>query len=91
MLLPPDGSFHGRVLPLTDTVADLERRARQMSATDRARLALSMIESLEGVEEGDVDEAWRIEAESRGAQIDRDEVGTIPSAAVFAEVRRSLK
>ena len=76
---------------MADTLADLERRARHLSAADRARLALSMIESLEGVEEGDVDEAWRHEAESRSAQIDRGEVETILAADVFAEVGRSTK
>lgn len=50
-----------------------------------------MIESLEGVDEGDVNEAWRIEAEARGAQIDRGEVETTPAADVFAEIRHSLK
>ncbi len=78
-------------LAMTDTLADLERRARHLSATDRARLALSLIESLEGVDEGDVNEAWRIESEARAAQIDRGEVETTPAADVFAEIRRSLK
>jgi hypothetical protein len=76
---------------MTDALADLEQRARHLSARDRARLALSMIESLEGVDEGDVNEAWRIEAEARGGQIDRGEVETTPAADVLAEVRRSLK
>jgi putative addiction module component (TIGR02574 family) len=76
---------------MADTLADLERRARHLPAKDRARLALAMIESLETVEEGDVDEAWRIEAEARSAQIDRGMVETVPAADVFAEVRRSLK
>jgi putative addiction module component (TIGR02574 family) len=76
---------------MTDTLADLERRARHLSVTDRARLALAMIESLETADEGDVDEAWRVEAEARAAQIDRGEVETIPAGDVFAEVRRSLK
>jgi putative addiction module component (TIGR02574 family) len=76
---------------MADTLADLERRARHLSATDRARLALSLIESLDTVDEGDVDEAWRVEAEARAAQIDRGEVQTTPAADVFAEVRRLLK
>ena len=75
----------------TDTFADLERRARHLPAADRARLALAMIESLEPIDEGDVEEAWRVEAEARCAQIDSGEVETIPATDVFAEVRRSLK
>lgn len=50
-----------------------------------------MIESLETVDEGDVEEAWRVEAEARSAELDRGDVETIPAADVFAEVRRSLK
>ena len=76
---------------MTDAFADLERRARHLSARNRARLALAMIESLEAVDEGDVDETWRLEAEARAAQLDRGEVETIPAADVFAEVRRTLK
>ncbi len=76
---------------MVDTLADLERRARDLPAEDRARLALAMIESLETVDAGDIDEAWRQEAEARAAQIDRGEVETVPAAEVFAEVRRSLK
>ncbi len=76
---------------MTDTFADLERRARHLSTADRAKLALAMIESLETVDEGDVEEAWRVEAEARSAELDRGDVETIPAADVFAEVRRSLK
>jgi Putative addiction module component len=76
---------------MTDTFTDLERRARHLSAADRARLALAMIESLETVDEGDVEEAWRVEAETRSAQLDRGEVETVPASDVFAEARRSLK
>ena len=76
---------------MVDTFTDLERRARHLSAEDRAKLALAMIESLEAVDEGDVAEAWRTEAEARSAQIDRGEVETVPAADVFAEARRSLK
>jgi hypothetical protein len=79
------------VSPMVDTFADLEQRARHLPAEERARLALAMIESLDTVDEGDVDEAWRVEAEARGVQIDRGEVETTPAADVFAEVRRSLK
>jgi putative addiction module component (TIGR02574 family) len=76
---------------MSETLDDLERRARHLSAAERAKLALAMIESLETVDEGDVEEAWRIEAEARSAELDRGEVETIPAADVFSEVRRSLK
>ena len=76
---------------MSETFDDLEQRARHLSAAERAKLALAMIESLETMDEGDVEVAWRNEAEARAAQLDRGDVETIPAADVFAEVRRSLK
>jgi len=76
---------------MSETFADLEQRARRLSAEDRARLALALIESLESADEGDVEEAWRAEAERRCAELDRGDVKPIPAAEVFADVRRSLK
>ncbi len=87
----PRSALSAMLSNLADTLADLERRARHLPAADRARLALAMIESLEAVDEGDVAEAWRIEAEVRAAQLDRGEAKAVPAADVFAEVRRSLK
>ena len=76
---------------MSETFDDLEQRARHLSAAERAKLALAMIESLETMDEGDVEGEWRSEAEARAAQLDRGDVETIPAAEVFAEVRRSLK
>jgi len=76
---------------MSDIFADLEERARQLPVNDRARLALALIESLEPADEGDIAEAWRVEAERRCRQIDRGEVKLIPAAEAFDDVRRSLK
>ena len=70
--------------------AELERQAHELSDDERARLALSLIESLEPAEEGDVEAAWRAEIEARLAAYDRGEVKAIPGEDVFAEVRRLL-
>jgi putative addiction module component (TIGR02574 family) len=76
---------------MADIVTELEDRARRLSAKDRARLALSLIESLEPDDGDDVEEAWRIEIEARAVALDRGEATTVPAAEVFAEIRRKLK
>jgi putative addiction module component (TIGR02574 family) len=70
--------------------AELERQAHALSDEERARLALSLIESLERPDEGDVDASWRAEVEARLAAYDRGEIKGIPGADVLAEVRRLL-
>ena len=45
------------------TLAEIEQQARDLPAKERARLALALIQSLKPADEGDVEEAWRIEVE----------------------------
>ena len=75
---------------MSDTLAELKRQAAQLSEGERAELALSLIESLDGPADPDVEEAWRLEIERRVAQIDRGEVDLIPGDEVFARLRRRL-
>jgi putative addiction module component (TIGR02574 family) len=72
------------------TFAQIEQQARALSDEERARLALSLIESLEPAEAGDVEAAWRAEIEARLAAYDRGEVKAIPADEVFAKIRRLL-
>lgn len=76
---------------MADVIAELEDRARRLPPRDRARLALTLIESLETADGGDVEEAWRIEVEARAAALDRGEATTVSAADTFAEIRRKLK
>ncbi len=76
---------------MTTTFAEVEEKARQLPSEDRARLALLLIESLESGEDGDINEAWRLEVESRWATLERGEAQTVPASEVFAEVRRALR
>ena len=73
------------------TLAEIEQQARELPAQERARLALALIQSLEPTDEGDVEEAWRVEAEARWASIERRAAETIAAPEVFAEVRRALR
>lgn len=70
--------------------AELERQARELSDEERARLALSLIESLDPADEGVVEAAWQAEIEARLAAYDRGEVKAIPGEDVFAAVRRLI-
>jgi len=57
---------------------------------ERAEVALSLIESLDGSPDEGADEAWRVEIERRISQIERGEVELIPGEEVFARLRRRL-
>jgi putative addiction module component (TIGR02574 family) len=61
-----------------------------LSERERAELAFSLIESLDGPPDADVEEAWRVEVERRVQQIDSGEVQLIPGDEVFARLRRRL-
>ena len=75
---------------MSDTLAELKQKASELSEAERADLALSLIESLDGPADPEVEEAWRIEIERRIGQIDRGEVQLIPGDEVFAKLRRRL-
>lgn len=75
---------------MSDTLTELKQKAAELSDAERADLALSLIESLDGPADPDVEEAWRIEIERRIGQIDRGEVELIPGDEVFARLRRRM-
>jgi putative addiction module component (TIGR02574 family) len=75
---------------MSDSLTELKERAAQLPEHDRAALALSILESLDGPADADVEEAWRIEIERRVGQVERGEVQLIPGEEVFARLRRRL-
>ena len=75
---------------MSNKLAELKKKAAQLSDVERAELALSLIESLDGPADPDVEEAWRVEIERRIGQIDRGEVELIAGDEVFARLRRRL-
>jgi len=75
---------------MNSILAELEQKATQLSADDRAQLALFLLQSLETTDEGDIDEAWRVESERRLAQVESGEIQPVPGDDVFARVRRRL-
>ena len=75
---------------MSNTLSELKEKAFGLSEAERAELALSLIESLDGPPEIGVEEAWRLEIERRVSQIERGEVQLIPGDEVFARLRRRL-
>lgn len=75
---------------MSPVLAELKQQAAQLSQSERAELALALIESLDGEPHADVEETWRVEVERRIAEIDRGEVQLIPGDEVFARLRKRL-
>lgn len=70
---------------------EIQRELSELSPEQRAKLALALVESLEPEDEGDIAEAWRVEAERRYEQFKRGEVQAIPGDEVFARIRSRLR
>ena len=75
---------------MSQDLMELEQKASQLSEDERAQLALFLLESLEPTEDDSVEEAWRIEAESRLSEIERDEARLVPVEQVFENLGRRL-
>lgn len=73
---------------MSHDLEELERRTSQLSDTDKARLVLFLLESLEPADDGNIDDAWRTEAEARLDAIERGEACTVPAEDVFAKLSR---
>jgi putative addiction module component (TIGR02574 family) len=71
-------------------LADLKQHVLELPLHERAELALSIIESLDGPPDPDVEAAWQREIERRCAEIDRGEAKLIPGDEVMERVRRKL-
>jgi hypothetical protein len=79
---------------MAQTLEEIEAELLQLPEQARARLARSLILSLDEVEEvegEDNDLLWAQEAERRYQEIERGEVIPIPSEEVFLEARNRLR
>ena len=76
---------------MSERLDELKHEVTQLSESERAELALILIESLEPLGDfGDADEAWRAEITRRSAEIARGEVQPVPGDDVFARLRQQL-
>ncbi len=76
---------------MSTTLEDIKEKAQQLSETERAELALALVESLGGPPDADVEAAERIEIEPRLGEIERAEVQPIPGDEVLERLRRRLR
>lgn len=66
---------------------EIEQQAQALTAEDRAKLAESLLESLQAPL-SDIETAWAQEIEERVAAFDRGETQAYAAEDVFAEARR---
>ena len=72
----------------SDSVRD---DALRLPEAERARLAATLLASLDGEAEDGVEAAWAAEVEQRKAQVARGEARLVPWEQVKAEVKAVLK
>lgn len=65
----------------------LRSEALQLSANERAELALILIQSLDGGADDDAEAAWDAELSRRLNQIERGEVAGQPAESVISRLR----
>lgn len=74
---------------MAEPMSELERDALQLPAEERARLAVSLICSLEETSEDpeEVEKLWLVEADRRLREIQSDSVKAIPAEEVLNRLR----
>ena len=87
-----DVSFIGqyRVL-MSSSNRDIEEQAKRLPQKDRARLALSLIESLDPGTDEDAEALWLDEADKRLKAYDAGKTQSRPVNDVIAEIKSGLK
>lgn len=73
---------------MSDALKELERKAKALTADERAQLAEFLLESIQEPPVAEIEAAWDREIEERAAAYDRGELQTISAEDVFAEARR---
>ena len=72
---------------MTFSLKEIEKQARALAAEERAKLAESLLESLQGPPLSDIEIAWAREIEERVAAFDRGETPAYAAEDIFAEAR----
>jgi putative addiction module component (TIGR02574 family) len=69
------------------TVDEVRREALRLGHAERARLAHDLLDSLDDLSEGEIEQLWLQEAVRRHDAIVAGEVQTIPADEVLAQTR----
>ena len=72
---------------MTIALKELTNKVLSLPVQERAKLAHSLIQSIDGGEEQDVSSAWDVELEKRVHEIREGKVKGIPAEEVFAKLR----
>jgi putative addiction module component (TIGR02574 family) len=75
---------------MSSLLRNIEQQASALSAEDRARLAESMLESLQP-SIAEIEAAWAEEIEKRVSAYERGELASSSADEVFAEARQTLR
>ena len=73
------------------TIEQLAKEAMSLPSELRAQLADLLVESLEGDDIGQVQEAWIAEAKRRRDEVRNGTVSTIPGEEALRRVRNSIR
>ncbi|MCE7902984.1 MAG: addiction module antitoxin RelB [Gammaproteobacteria bacterium PRO9] len=76
---------------MSSKVASLEEQARDLPPAERARLALTLIESLDPGFDESAEDLWLDEAERRLGEYDAGTTVARPAHDVISEIRHKLK
>lgn len=76
---------------MESTLPEIESQATKLSASDRARLALRLLESLGQPDGGDVAGEWRMEIERRRDEVESGRAIGVPTAEAFSQARDALE
>jgi putative addiction module component (TIGR02574 family) len=79
-----------KVANMSLSLSELEQKASQLSIDERAQFALFLLETLEPTDASNIEEAWRIEAESRLAEIERGDAHLVSAEDVFKNLSQRL-
>jgi len=75
---------------MTQPLKELKQKLSELTSDEKAHLATYLLESLEPVESGDIEEAWRLAAEARLAEVESGKAKTFSADEVFSELDRHL-
>jgi hypothetical protein len=75
---------------MSPLLKSIEEQARALAPEDRARLANSMLESLQPLI-AEIEAAWAVEIEERVSAFDKGEMSSHAADDVFAEAHQTLR
>lgn len=75
---------------MSESLSEFVKRARELSAEERAQLVQELLESIDSEADPDVQAAWDSEIERRIRSYERGEAILIPAEEVFAKARKLL-